>query len=155
MKKPEPRPTSAASVKRAVPGFRIRATPINPTSSAIAVRRPTFSFSIGMAISAINSGEVAFSSVDSDRPILPMAKKKQVMAQILITPRNRCTCNTGVFRKAVPRGRTMGRIMHSPTTARKNTSWTAGNSLEAILIQVAMTAKQQAEPKAGRKPWIK
>lgn len=74
------------------------------------------------------------------------------MAQTLMKPRNICICNTGVFIKVKPFGKTIGTIINKPIKLRKKTNCGAGSSEEAILIHIAMTAKQQAEPKAGKKP---
>ena len=40
-----------------------------------------------------------------------------------------------------------------PTKLLKKTNWIVGNSEDAALIQAAITAKKQAEKKAGRNPW--
>lgn len=69
IKKPEHNPINAANVNNAVPGFKIKTTPIKPITNATAVPIETFSFSIGIDIKPMNKGDVAFNKVDSDKPI--------------------------------------------------------------------------------------
>ena len=54
-----------------------------------------------------------------------------------------------------PQRRINGIIMIKPITLLRKTNCIVGNSDDAALIQVTITAKKQAEKKAGRKPCIK
>ena len=63
--------------------------------------------------------------------------------------------NIGVLINVTPLGNTIGSMMINPKMLLKKTSCAECNSEDAILIHIAMTAKQKAEQTAGRKPWIK
>jgi hypothetical protein len=60
--------------------------------------------------------------------------------------------NIGVLINVTPLGNTIGNTINKPKILLKKTSCVECNSEEAILIHMAMTAKQQADPKAGKKP---
>ena len=74
------------------------------------------------------------------------------MAHILMKPRNICMGNIDVLINEEPFGNTIGNIINRPNRHLKKTSCIECNSEEAILIHIAMMAKQQAEQNAGRKP---
>jgi len=52
----------------------------------------------------------------------------------------------------IPCGRINGIIIIRPIKLLKKTNWIGSNSEDAILIQATITAKKQAEKKAGRNP---
>ena len=86
-----------------VPGFKIRITPINPISKMKKIMKLTLSLRIGTANNAINKGDAAFNNVASDKPIFAIAKYKHVIAEILISPRNKCICTIDVLKYELPR----------------------------------------------------
>ncbi len=66
-----------------------------------------------------------------------------------------CIGNMDVFINSFPRGKTIGRIIIRPTILLRKTICGAGKSDETALTQLTNTAKQQADEKAGRNPWIR
>ena len=154
IKKPEHSPIMAANVNIEVPGLRINITPINPMINMKNSLVFIFSLRIGIANKAIKRGDAAFSNVASDKPIFEIAKYKHVIADILISPRKICIWRIDVFINEIPWGKINGIMIIKPTKLLKKTNWIVGNSEDAALIQAAITAKKQAEKKAGKKPWI-